>query len=421
MKGESRGKKKLMRYEDALSRVLTSVTWKLPPESVAVELSLGRVLREEVKASFHIPPFDKSAMDGYAVRARDTQGASEQRPAVLKVIEELPAGKNPRRKIEKGQAARIMTGAPLPAGADAVVMVESTERDDIAGAVRVFKGVTPGENAGQAGEDVKKGAVALRSGARIGPAEMGMLAALGRARVKVSRRPRVAVISTGDEVKVPGRKLGKGRIYDANGYSLTGLAARLGCDAEFLGIAPDRPGELRKKIMAARGADALVLTGGVSMGDYDFVTDLLRSLTAKEFFSKANIQPGKPTFAGQKGKQLFFGLPGNPVSCMVCFELFVRPALEKMAGKTALGMPRGLAVLDSDLKLKPGRRKFIRAAVAGPGPELRVRPYGNQKSGVLSSMMEADALIDVAEEISELKAGTVVEIRWLWEDRAWRS
>ncbi|HUT52805.1 MAG TPA: gephyrin-like molybdotransferase Glp [bacterium] len=421
MKKEIRGQEKLMRYEDALSRVLGSVTRKLAVESVAVEQSLGRVLREDVRAGFNIPPFDKSAMDGYAVRARDTRGAAEDAPVTLRVIEDLPAGKSPRRKITAGHAARIMTGAPRPAGADAVVMVEQTERDDAAGAVRIFREVKPGENAGQAGEDVKKGALVLRSGSRIGPADMGMMAALGRARVKVSARPRVAVISTGDEVQVPGKKLGKGQIYDANGYSLTGLAALLHCDAKFLGIARDRAGELKKKIRAARGADVVALTGGVSMGDYDFVTGLLRSLTARQIFYKANIKPGKPTFAGIKGKQLFFGLPGNPVSCMVCFELFVRPALEKMAGRSAIGMPRGRAVLDVDLKLKPGRRKFIRAAVVGSGPELRVRPYFNQKSGVLSSMVESDVLLDIPGDSSSLAAGTQVELWWLWEDRAWRS
>jgi molybdopterin molybdotransferase len=417
----SRGYEYLMPFEDALELVLGGVSRKLGVERVSVEESLGRILREDVKARFNIPPFDKSAMDGYAIKAADTKGAGERRPSVLKVIEDVPAGKSPKKTVKKGQASRIMTGAPMPKGADAVVMVEYTERLDDAGEVRVFKGVKKGENAGRAGEDVKKGDAVLVSGTRIGPADMGMLAAMGRAGVRVSKKPKVAVISTGDEVQVPGRPLKKGQIYDANGYALTGLAALRGCEAKFLGIAGDRPGELKKKIIEAKNADVALLTGGVSVGDYDFVTGLLRSLGIKQIFYKLRIKPGKPTFAGKKGATIFFGLPGNPVSCMVCFELFVRPALDKMTGKNEVGMPRGRALMDVDFRTRPGRRKFIRASVKGDGPGLRVRPYQNQKSGVLSSMVEADVLIDVPDETRELKAGSTVDIWWLWEDRPWRS
>jgi len=415
------GKEKLWPFEEALARLLDSITWNLGTEPVLVMEALGRVLREEVKARFNIPPFDKSAMDGYAVRAADTRGARDESPAVLKVMEDVPAGKAPQKRILVGQASRIMTGAPLPSGADAVVMVEVTERDNAAKAVRIFKGVEPGENVGMAGEDVKKGEVVLRSGLRIGPADMGMIAALGKTKVKVAKRPRVAVISTGDEVQEPGRPLRKGRIYDANGYSLTGLARLRGCEAKFLGIAQDTPVEVAKKIKAAKGADLVLLTGGVSVGDYDFVTGLLRAAGISELFYKVNTQPGKPLFAGLKGRQLFLGLPGNPVSCLVCFELYGRPALDKMTGKELMGMPRGKAVLDTDLRIKPGRRKFLRAAIKGTGPEIRVAPHRNQKSGVLRSMVEADAFIDVPGETAELKAGTIVDIWWLWEDRIWRS
>lgn len=413
---KKRGKdsgKSLLPFKKALSLVLAGVTWKMPEESVGLKNAWGRVLREDIKAGFNIPPFDKSAMDGYAVKAEDIKGASDKSPVVLKVTQELPAGKSPRTGIKKGEAARIMTGAVLPKGADSVVMVEYTKRDDAKRSVHIMMSVPPGKNVGKAGEDVKKGELVLEAGTRIGPAHLGMLAALGRSKVRVSRKPKVAIISTGDEVQVPGKPLGKGQIYDANGYSLLGLALERGCDARFLGIARDRPAELKKKIAAARHFDVVVMTGGVSVGDYDFVTELLRSHGITEIFYKTKIQPGKPTFVGVKGKRIFFGLPGNPVSCMVCFELFARPALDKMSAKKSPGMAKGKAVMDIDFKVRPGRQKFLRGNVTGQGPEIRVRPAKNQKSGVLASMLDADVLIDLPGEVKEIRAGTTVDILWL--------
>ncbi len=412
---KARDLSKLIPYEKALQRVLTSVSWRLGAESAGLDEALFRVLREDVRAGIDIPGFDKSAMDGYAVKASDTAGASEQSPAVLEVVLDLPAGKSSKKGIEKGRAARIMTGAPMPPGADAVVMVEYTEMDDVSGAVRIFRGVKKGENAGKAGEDVKKGSVVLKGGSVIRPAHAGMIASLGRTRVKVSRRPRVAVISTGDEVQAPGRPRKAGQIYDANGYSLTALAREQECDAHYLGICRDRPEDLKRMMARAGKSDAVLLTGGVSVGDYDFVTGLLRSLGISEVFYKSFIQPGMPTFAGRRGRTMFFGLPGNPVSCMVCFELFARPALDRMTGKSQIGMPRGKAFMDVDFKVKPGRRKLLRASVIGSGPEIRVAPYRDQKSGVLSSMTGAHVLIDVPGETAYLEAGEPVDVWWLRE------
>ena len=408
----SSGPAGLLPYEDAISRLFAAVTWRLPAEIVPVTAALGRVLAEEVKAGLDIPRFAKATMDGYAVRAADVKGAGAGAPVELKVVEDLPAGKMARKKLASGQAARIMTGAPIPAGADAVVMVEQTERDDAARAVWIFSAVGPGDNVGPAGEDVKKGAVVLGRGTRVGPAEMGMLAALGKATVRVSRRPRVAVLSTGDEVQAPGKPLRSGQIYDANGYSLLGLAQEQGCDAVLLGIAPDRPAALRKKLTAAR-ADLVLMTGGVSVGDYDFAAGLLAELGVREIFYKVAIQPGMPTFAGAKGRCLFYGLPGNPVSAMVCFHLFVRPALNLLTGDLAIGMKQGRAILAADIKVKPGRRKFLRARSIASGPHLRVFPYPNQKSGVLSSMLSTDLLIEVPGEADKIGAGSEVNIYWL--------
>jgi len=360
-------------------------------------------------------------MDGYAVRAVDTAGASESSPVPLAVIEDLPAGKSPGRPLKPGQAARIMTGAPLPRGADAVVMVEWTEQGPGPGRVRIMKAAGAGDNIAPAGEDVKKGEVVLPRGTRLGPAELGMAAALGRSRLKVFRRPRVAVISTGNEVQTPGRRLKPGMIYDANGYSLTALARRHGCEARFMGIARDREDELIKKLKQCPTADVVFLTGGVSVGDYDLALDALKAHGVRRVFYKVRIQPGLPTFCGKKNRQLFFGLPGNPVSAMVCFELFARPVLEKITGGSGAGMPRAKAVMAAEAKIRPGRRKFLRARIVGPGPELKVALFRTQKSGVLSSMMDCDVLVDVPGECALLKAGQEVEVLRVWEERTWRS
>jgi molybdopterin molybdotransferase len=407
-------KEVLIEYEEALSRVMAAAKWKLPSESVSLGDARGRTLREDVKSGLDIPPFNKSAMDGYAVVAGDTALAGAGAPARLEVLEDLPAGKSPSKQLKSGQASRIMTGAPLPQGADAVVMVEDTERQG-KGGVLIKRPVHPGDNVGERGEDVRKGQIVLQSGERLGPASVGMLASMGRARVKVTRAPVVAVISTGDEIEPPGKALAKGRIYDANGYALTALASSHGSRASFLGIARDRPGELGKKLDAVRDADVVLLTGGVSVGDYDLVVNFLRGRRVREVFYKSRVQPGKPTFCGVQGKRLYFGLPGNPVSALVCFHLFVRPALDKICGRMKIGMSPGRAVLETAVKARPGRRKFLRGSVISWGPALTVRPYPRQKSGILSSMMGADVLIDVPGESSGIKAGTEVKVWWIGE------
>jgi molybdopterin molybdotransferase len=409
---------RLLPYDEALAALLDRVTWTLPAETTPVMEALGRVLRENIDSTLDVPPFDRSAMDGYAVRAADTRGACPAAPVRLKVVDDLPAGKAPSRRIGKGQAARIMTGAPLPPGADAVVMVEHTTWDE--GTVAVACAADPGDNLGRRGEDVEKGARVFAAGTVIGPAEMGMLAALGRARVKVARRPRVAVLSTGDEIEAPGRKLKPGRIYDANQYSLAGLAWSLGCVVGMLGIARDRARRVEERLEVAEGADVVLLTGGVSVGDYDLMADILPAIGVKKIFHGVRIQPGKPTYAGIRRRTFFFGLPGNPVSCMVCAQLFARPCLDKLVGRGRIGLARGEAVLAEDFKLRPGRRKFLRAEVVGAGPEIRVRIWRDQKSGVLTSMLKADVLVDLPGEAAAVKAGNRVEILWLRE-APWRS
>ena len=397
-------------FDQALNLVLARAG-PLPAQSAPVLNCLGRVLREDIKARQPIPPFRRSAMDGYAVRAADVAGAGRQRPAVLWVVEDLPAGCQPKKIIGPGQAARIMTGAALPQGADAIVMVEETEAAK--DSVKIFKPAPSGQDVVPAGEDVPAGQVVMAAGTVIGPAEMGMLAAVGKSRVKVARRPRLAVISTGDEVIEPGRPLRAGQIRDANGYSLFGLALAAGAEARFLGIARDTKANLLGKLRRARGCEVVVLSGGVSVGDYDLVQDILLAEGVKKIFWQVAIKPGKPTFAGRAGRQYLFGLPGNPVSCMVTFSLFVRPLLDALLGKRERGLPRGRARLAEEIRLKTGRRHFLRGVLTDADRRPSVSVLRDQHAGVLRSMVEANVLVDVPGDVTGLPAGTEVEVWYL--------
>jgi len=404
----------MIEYKDALTLVLSAAR-TLPAETVPLARALGRTLARDVKAREAIPPFTKATMDGYAVRAADTRpvaeaGAAPGRPSpvALTVVEDLPAGRLSRRPLGPGQAARIMTGAPLPGGADAVVMVEDTEKSDRGVVIR--RAVRPGDNIGLAGEDLEKGQTALEKGAVIGPAEIGMLAAAGLARVPVVRRPRIAVIATGDEIVEPGRPLRRGRIRNANGPALTALADRAGAETRYLGIARDRSASLTAKLGRARGADILVLSGGVSVGDHDLVKEELERAGVRPVFWRVRIKPGKPVFFGRRGRQLVFGLPGNPTSAMVTFLLFVAPAIERMLGRTD-PMPRtARAVLAGEIAVKPGRTQFLRGLAVGRGPLLEVAPYDDQKSGVLRSMVRSRLLIVVPADVGRLERGCEVEV-----------
>ena len=294
-------------YRKALREVVAKAK-PLRTECAPLADALDRTLAHDIRAREPIPPFSKATMDGYAVRAADTRPA--EGPVELVVVEDLPAGRVSRRAIGPGQAARIMTGAPLPKGADAVVMVEDTERTE--SGVRILNTVKPGDNIGEAGEDVRKGDLVLNKGADIGPAEVGMLAALGHASVPVARRPAVAVIATGDEIVEPGRRTRPGQIRNSNGHALRAMALQAGARAEYLGIARDRNASLKLKIGKARKADILVLSGGVSVGDYDLVKDELRSLGVRPVFWGVRIKPGKPVFFRPPRTPARFRIAGEP-------------------------------------------------------------------------------------------------------------
>jgi molybdopterin molybdotransferase len=389
----------------------------LAAETVPLNRALGRTLARDVKAREAIPPFAKSAMDGYAVRAEDTRPAASGAPGdaavvELRVVEDLPAGRLSRRALGPCQAARIMTGAPVPRGADAVVMVEDSERAGDGG-VLVRRAARVGDNIGLAGEDLQKGETAVGRGAVIGPAEVGMLAAVGLTRVPVVRRPRIAVIATGDEIAEAGERKRPGQIRNANGPALAAMAVAAGAEVSYLGIARDRGASLAAKLARARRADIVVLSGGVSVGDHDLVKDGLGAAGVRTVFWKVRIKPGKPVFFGRRGRQLVFGLPGNPTSAMVTFLLFVVPAVERLLGRDGARPETARAVLAAPLSTQPGRTQLLRGLVVSRGPVLEVEPYEDQRSGVLRSMVRSRVLIVVPAEVSRLEAGTEVEILFL--------
>ncbi|HPW18621.1 MAG TPA: molybdopterin molybdotransferase MoeA [Candidatus Aminicenantes bacterium] len=397
----------MIEFAEARALVLAAAK-ALPAETVPLARALGRTLARDVKAREAVPPFAKATMDGYAVRAADTLAAPA---AALAVVDDLPAGRLSRRALGPGQAARIMTGAPLPRGADAVVMAEDAERSE--GGVLVRRAVRPGDNIGLAGEDLKRGETAVDRGAVIGPAEIGMLAAANLRRVPVVRRPRVAVIATGDEVVEAGGRKRRGQIRNANGPALTAMAVRAGAEARYLGIARDRPAALAAKLARARGYDAVVLSGGVSVGDHDLVKEELPAAGVEPVFWRVRIKPGKPVFFGRRGRQLVFGLPGNPASALVTFLLFVEPALAAMLGRPGPAPATVTAVLAEDITVKDDRTQFLRGVVVEPGPVLRVAPYGDQRSGVLRSMVRSRVLIVVPGGARRVEAGREVETIFL--------
>jgi len=398
----------MISVEEALSLILSDIT-EMGTERVDITSSLGRVIAEDVHAKRENPPWDNSAMDGYALRYEDIKGATKDQPALLIVIEDLPAGYTAKKQIIKGRAIRIMTGAPIPKGADTVVMVEDTEKDGEQ--VRVSREVPAGENIRKAGEDIKTGDLVVPSGTIIRPAEIGIMATCGRAFVSVYQRPRVAVVSTGDELVDVDEEITEGKIVTSNSYTLSSMAAECGANALQLGIARDTKKALRDKLMQALHADVIITSGGVSVGDFDFVKDVLKELGSEMKFWKVAMKPGKPLAFGTIGGKPAFGLPGNPVSCMICFEQFVRPSLLKMMGHKNIYRPVVSATLKEDIKKKPGRRHFIRSLVSLEDGQYTVTTTGEQGSGILKSMVAANSLLLFPEELSFLKAGDKVKVQ----------
>lgn len=376
--------------EEARARILGAVQ-VLPAVTVPLGEALGLATTVPLAATEPVPPFANTAMDGYAVRAGDTAGASAEAPVRLLVVDELPAGRAPSVPVGPGQAIRIMTGAPVPPGADAIVMVEDTRVEG--DGVLVGRVARPGDHVRPAGGDLEAGSVVFPAGTVLGPAHLGVVASLGRATVAVVRRPRVAVMSTGDELVAPGDPLAPGRIRDTNRPMLLALVAQAGCEPVDLGIARDDEAVITERLeRAVATCDALVTSGGVSVGDYDLVKAVLDRMGELDWYQVA-IKPAKPLAFGLVGGKPAFGLPGNPVSSHVSFELFARPALLQMMGHEKRFRPVVEAVAEHAMPRRAdGKLHFDRVRVRREGGRLMAGRTGVQASNVLSAMAAANAL-----------------------------
>lgn len=383
-------------------------------ESATMLESLGRVLAQDVIAQEDLPPFDNSGMDGYAVRADDVQEARDEAPVTLSVVADIAAGHPSDVTIGPAQAARIMTGAPVPAGADTVVPVEATDSGRAWSArVTIFRKAKRGEYVRPAGGDVRRGDRALSAGTVIRPAEIALMAALGVGQVRVIRRPRVAILATGDELVEPGEKFVRGQIRNANGWSTAALVMRYGGRPIQLGIARDTADDLRAKLVAglAENADLFVVSAGVSVGAYDLVRDIVTSDGELNFW-RVRMRPGKPLAFGRFHGVPFFGLPGNPVSAILTFEQFVRPAILKMAGHTNWHKPLVEVELAEEVT-SDGRETYVRARVTRERNRYVARLSGNQASNVLSALVAANALVIIPEGQTRAEAGALVMAQML--------
>ncbi|MEO8410864.1 MAG: gephyrin-like molybdotransferase Glp [Propionivibrio sp.] len=382
-------------------------------ERVALERSLGRVLAEEVRANRDQPPYDVSAMDGFALRSADVVTP----PAALNVIEDIKAGDLPTQTVQTGQCARIMTGAPVPAGADAVIRVEDTRMiaDD---RVEIGKAVKPGNDIRPRGEGMRDGQVVLTAGTEITPGVIGVLATVKCAQMDVYRRPRVAILSTGDELEGLDEPFDANKIPNSNSYALMAQVQALGVEPVLLGIARDDAQELRRFLERGLEFDVLLVSGGSSVGVHDHVRPTLEALGVEMHFWRVDMRPGHPVAFGSSQKGVVFGLPGNPVSSMVCFEQFVVPALRQMMGHARLFRRTVTAKLAHPVTIRPGRTEFIRVVLEREGAEKATASYfarstGNQSSGALISMALADGLLVVPASVSRLAAGEPAVVQLL--------
>lgn len=399
---------RLLNVEDALDIVLARVS-PLPSERVPILEALGRVLAEDIRAEHDIPPLSNSAMDGYALRAADTSWASAQSPARLRVIYNLAAGYTTDLEVTPGTAMRIMTGAPVPRGADAVVPFEDTVVEGEV--VAVSRPLRVGSNIRPAGEDVRRGALVLEQGSILRPQEVGMLAALGRPQVWVVRRPRVGILATGDEVVEIDAPLSPGKIRNANSYSNAAQVLKYGGVPVLLGIARDEISAITERVRRGleQGIDLLLTSGGISVGDFDVVKKVLAAEGEISFW-QVRMRPGKPLAFGQIGGVPLIGLPGNPVSAMVSFELFARPAILKMLGRKAWEAPIVQATLLDDVKGRAGFRYHLRVTLEQKEGRYYARLTGEQGSGILLSMVCAQGLAIIPEDVGSLAAGATVRV-----------
>jgi molybdopterin molybdotransferase len=399
---------------DQALRIVVDNVRKLAIERVAIAHARGRVLAEEIYSPRDIPGFENSAMDGYAVRAADLAKASEAHPVRLQVIETVAAGMMPSVRLEPGQAVRTMTGAPIADGADAIVPVERTRAHE--NTVEIMATAETGAFVRPRGEDLKAGELVMRVGKRLSSADLGTLASLNRAMVDVWRRPRVAIVATGDELVDIDQVPAGAQVVNSSAYALAAGIAEAGGEAIMLKVARDRPDEVRQRLAEALAFDVVLSTGGVSVGQFDHVKGAMDELGLRQLFHGVAQKPGRPLKFGTIGGKPVFGLPGNPVSTMVCFYLYVRAALLKMGGRGERGLPRLRVKCAADIRIAPNLTEFVRVRLERHGDEYHALPTGNQSSGVLSSLSRADGLLIGPAAESLLKTGTQATVLVLAAD-----
>lgn len=401
---------KLIDHHEAVRLVLEK-TSRLPVERVPLETAQGLALAEDLRARFDSPPFDNSAVDGYALRSADTEEGR-----VFRVVDEAPAGRPSEKTVGEGEAIKIFTGGVIPDGADAVVMVENTS--GWGEEFELKKAAAPGQNVRRSGEDVREGDVILGAGTEIGAPEIGLAATQGYGQLPVYRKPKVAVLSTGTELVTPGdRDLSPGEIYDSNSFAILAQAREAGAEARRISAASDDADVLREAIrQALQTADVVVTSGGVSVGEKDLVKGTMTELGVEQVFWGVKFKPGKPLFFGVWEGGSVFGLPGNPVSAMVCFELFVRPALMRLGGRADRKRPRVQVYFDHDVNNQFGRMHAMRVTLEPTEMGWRAESVGAQGSGLVSSLTKADALALIGPESEGVRAGTPVEAIVLREE-----
>ncbi|MCK4548139.1 MAG: molybdopterin molybdotransferase MoeA [Candidatus Eisenbacteria sp.] len=391
--------------EEQAIEIVLSAAQRLDSEEVPAGDAAGRALAEAVVSDIDMPPFHKAAMDGFAVRSEDLLHS----PATLRVVGEIPAGVFPEFSVGPGEAARIMTGAPMPEGADAVQMVEKTSGYD-GSTVEIYKSVAPREHVCLKGEDLTAGQEVLATGRAVGPAEIGILASVGHSSVRVYRAPEVAIFATGDELVAPEERPKRGHIRNSNSSILSALVRAAGGRPREMGIVRDEIDSLRQAGREGLTANMLLVSGGVSAGQYDLVAQVLDSLGVRILFHRVAIKPGKPLLFGAKNGTLIFGLPGNPVSGLVTFRLFVEPAIRTMMGLRSASMTRLAGILDEDLQKKPDRTWYMPARIRSQDGELRVKVLDTHGSADLGGFALGNAMLVAPRKVSLIPAGSEVTI-----------
>ncbi|MHB1652092.1 MAG: molybdopterin molybdotransferase MoeA [Desulfitobacteriaceae bacterium] len=381
-------------------------------EEVSLAEAYGRILAEDLFAPMAHPPFARSPLDGFAYRAESISSMTVR----LKIVSEIPAGTWPDREIDPGEAAKIFTGAPLPSGANCVVRMEDTESDGEG--IFVRQPVLPGSNVVPQGDELKKGDLLLPKGTRLSPAAVGLLAAMGVARVRIYRRPRIGLFSTGSELVETGQPLPLGKIYNSNSYTLRGLLEEAGCEVVHLPYVPDKLPETLEALRMLENTDAVITTGGVSVGDYDLMPQALQDYGCELLFWKIKMKPGTPACVGKKENRLYFALSGNPAAAMVTFELLVRPALRKYAGQVDWEGKRLLVKMAGEFRKGGRQRRFLRARAVIRDGEIWADPGTPQGSGILKSMVGSQLLVDVPGGHGGVAIGEQLEAYWMgeWED-----